>query len=435
MNRAAKSLLESHFDRVWVEGELSNFARPSSGHWYFTLKDDRAQVRCALFRQHNARLRFTPDNGDRVRLRARVSLYESRGEFQLIGEFMEAAGAGALQARFDALRQRLQAEGLFATARKQALPDSVSRLAVISSRSGAALQDILRVLERRNPAIEVTVFPSPVQGAQAATALRRALARVEDCAGREGAFDAVILARGGGSLEDLDAFNSEALARAIVASPLPVVVGVGHEVDFTIADFAADYRAPTPSAAAEVLSEDRREQLQRLAILDRRLSEAMRVQLERRRRELRHWRQRLRHPGARLREQMQRTDEAELRLQRTMGAVLLRHRLRLEETARRLRAQSPLARIERYRQRLDALAQAAQRDLKRQLAALGAALARQGQLVASLDPLAILRRGYAVIYDERGQVVRDSGRVAARQRLRAVLAEGELALEALPKDE
>ena len=436
LNRAAKTLLESHFGRVWVEGELSNFARPSSGHWYFTLKDDKAQVRCALFRQHNARLRFTPDNGDRVRLRARVSLYASRGEFQLIGEFMEAAGAGALQARFDALRQRLQAEGLFATARKQALPGSVSRLAVISSRSGAALQDILRVLERRNPAIEVTVFPSPVQGAQAATALRRALARVEDCAARrEGAFDAVILARGGGSLEDLDAFNSEALARAIVASPLPVVVGVGHEVDFTIADFAADYRAPTPSAAAEVLSEDRREQLQRLAILDRRLSEAMRVQLERRRRELRHWRQRLRHPGARLREQMQRTDEAELRLQRTMGAVLLRHRLRLEETARRLQAQSPLARIERYRQRLDALAQAAQRDLRRQLAALRAALARQGQLVASLNPLAIVQRGYAVIYDEQGRVVRNSGRVAARQRLRAVLAEGELALEALPKDE
>lgn len=436
LNRAAKSLLENYFDRVWVEGELSNFARPSSGHWYFTLKDDKAQVRCALFRNRNARLRFTPGNGDRVRLRARVSLYEGRGEFQLVGEFMEAAGAGALQARFDALRQRLQAEGLFATERKQALPRAVSRLAVISSRSGAALQDILRVLERRDPAIEVTVFPSPVQGKHADRALLRALERAEDfAAGRDGAFDALILARGGGSLEDLEAFNSEDLARAIVASPLPVVVGVGHEVDFTIADFAADYRAPTPSAAAEVLSEDRRERLERLAILNQRLSRAVRVSLQRRRRELRHWRQRLRHPGSRLRERIQRTDELELRLKRALGDLLLRHRSRLEHQTRRLRAQSPIARIDRYRGRLGALEHAAKRGLRRRLAALGAALARQKQLVAGLNPLAILRRGYAVIYDDGGRVVRASKRVAARQRLRAVLAEGELALEVLAKDE
>ena len=436
LNRVAKRLLESHFDRVWVEGELSNFARPSSGHWYFTLKDDKAQVRCALFRNRNARLRFTPDNGDRVRLRARVSLYEGRGEFQLVGEFMEPAGAGALQASFDALRQRLQAEGLFATQRKRALPGSVSRLAVITSRTGAALQDILRVLERRNPAIEVTVFPSPVQGAQAAEALLQALERANGfAAGRDGAFDAIILARGGGSLEDLGAFNDEALARAIVASPLPVVVGVGHEVDFSIADFAADYRAPTPSAAAEVLSEDRRELLERLDILNQRLGQAVNVQLQRRQRELRHWRQRLRHPGSRLREQIQRTDELELRLKRTINGLLLRRHARLEHRIQHLRAQSPLARIQRCRDRLGTLEQTTKRGLTRRLAVLGETLLRQQQLLASLNPLAILQRGYAVIYDDKDRVVRASGRVAVRQRLRAVLAEGELAVEVLSKGE
>ena len=270
LNGRVRSLLESHFDFVWVEGEISNMARPSSGHWYFTLKDDSAQVRCAMFRGKNQRLRFSPENGDQVRLRARVSLYEGRGDFQLIGEFMEPAGAGALQAQFDALRNKLQQEGLFSADRKRELPTDVSHLAVITSPTGAALQDILQVLERRNPAIRVTVIGAMVQGEGAAGQLRDAMElanhlylehlesvdaqiaakstqedvnadHVVDDADSEPEwdFDAIILARGGGSLEDLWAFNDEALARAIVESTLPVVTGVGHEVDFTIADFAA----------------------------------------------------------------------------------------------------------------------------------------------------------------------------------------------------
>ncbi|MDP5052955.1 MAG: exodeoxyribonuclease VII large subunit, partial [Congregibacter sp.] len=283
LNRQVRGLLESHFDFVWVEGELSNLARPSSGHWYFTLKDDAAQVRCAMFKNYNQRLRFAPTNGDQVRLRARLSLYEGRGEFQLIGEFMEPAGAGALQARFEALRDQLRQEGLFDASIKSALPKSVAHLAVITSPTGAALQDILHVLARRNPAIRVTVLPVPVQGDNAAAEIRRALINAnvyaktrDDCD-----FDAIILARGGGSLEDLWAFNDEALARAIVASDLPVVCGVGHEVDVTIADFAADARAPTPSAAAELLSEDREELLAQLGQSRRRLNRAMQHCLER----------------------------------------------------------------------------------------------------------------------------------------------------------
>ncbi|MEL7044447.1 MAG: exodeoxyribonuclease VII large subunit, partial [Pseudomonadota bacterium] len=310
LNRRVRTLLESHFDFVWVEGEVSNFARPSSGHWYFSLKDDSAQVRCAMFRNRNARLRYTPANGDQIRLRARVSLYEGRGEFQLIGEFLEPAGAGALQARFDALRDRLRAEGLFDSARKRPLPRHVSHLAVVTSPTGAALQDILQVLERRNPGIQITVLASPVQGERAPEQLRAAVARANRLA-KERAdcdFDALIVARGGGSLEDLWAFNDEALAREIVASELPVVVGVGHEVDVTIADFAADLRAPTPSAAAEILSEDRSEALLLLRRQFRALTRAYVQSMGRRKLRLDALAARLRHPGDRIREQAQRVD-------------------------------------------------------------------------------------------------------------------------------
>ncbi len=258
-------LLESHFDFVWVEGEVSNFTVPSSGHWYFSLKDSGAQVRCAMFRNRNQRLRFTPANGDHIRLRCRVSLYEGRGEFQLIVEHLEQAGAGALQAAFEKLKARLLAEGLFDAQRKKPLPASVSRLGVITSPTGAAIHDILTVLRRRCPGIAVFLFPVAVQGEAAAREIAAAIERANRWQ-REGKvqLDALIVGRGGGSLEDLWAFNEEIVARAIAASELPIVSAVGHEVDFTIADMVADHRAATPSAAAELLSPDQREWLQRL---------------------------------------------------------------------------------------------------------------------------------------------------------------------------
>ena len=266
--REVKTLLESHFDFVWVEGEISNLARPASGHWYFSLKDDNAQVRCAMFRRANQRLRFTPENGDAVRLRARVSLYEARGDFQLIVEFLEPAGAGALQARFEALRAKLEAEGLFAAERKRPLPTAPAHLGIITSATGAALHDMLTVLRRRCPLIRVSVLPVPVQGVEAAPAVCAAIARANRWH-ESGAipFDALIVGRGGGSLEDLWAFNEESVARAIAGSALPVVSAVGHETDITIADLVADQRAPTPSAAAELLSPDQADWRLRLAQL------------------------------------------------------------------------------------------------------------------------------------------------------------------------
>lgn len=435
LNRQVRSLLESHFSFVWVEGEISNLARPSSGHWYFTLKDDKAQVRCAMFKNYNQRLRFSPANGDQVRLRARVSLYEGRGEFQLIGEFMEPAGAGALQARFEALRDQLRQEGLFDAGIKQSLPRSVAHLAVITSPTGAALQDILHVLARRNPSIRVTVLPVPVQGANAATEIRQALIDAnayalsrDDCD-----FDAVILARGGGSLEDLWSFNDEALARAIVASELPVVCGVGHEVDVTIADFAADARAPTPSAAAELLSEDREELLAQLEQSHRRLRRAMQHRMERASLQLKQLRARLRHPGDRLREQSQRLDDLEGRLRRAI-------RLRLDQLSRdnhvlseRLRANSPQRRIEHHQEHLHRQRVALKVAMGQKIAWKRQALERREQVLASLNPLAILERGYSILSDEQGSVVRSSTEVAAQQKLFARLAKGnlELRVEAL----
>ncbi|EED32588.1 exodeoxyribonuclease VII, large subunit [gamma proteobacterium NOR5-3] len=430
LNRQVRSLLESHFSFVWVEGEISNLARPSSGHWYFTLKDDKAQVRCAMFKNYNQRLRFNPQNGDQVRLRARVSLYEGRGEFQLIGEFMEPAGAGALQARFEALRDQLRQEGLFDAGIKQALPRSVAHLAVITSPTGAALQDILHVLARRNPSIRVTVLPVSVQGTSAAAEIRQALRDAnysaktrDDCD-----FDAVILARGGGSLEDLWAFNDEALARAIVASELPVVCGVGHEVDVTIADFAADARAPTPSAAAELLSDDREELLAQLEQSRKRLSRAMHHHLERANLQLSQLRARLRHPGDRLREQSQRLDELEGRLRRAMNLRLDQLRRDLNVRSDRLRTHSPGRRIEQHQEHLQRQRVALRVAMGQKLAWQRQALQRREQVLASLNPLAILDRGYSILSDGQGTVIRASTEVAAKQKLYARLAQGSLEL-------
>ncbi|EAQ95945.1 exodeoxyribonuclease VII large subunit [Congregibacter litoralis] len=430
LNRQARSLLESHFSYVWIEGELSNFARPSSGHWYFTLKDDKAQVRCAMFKTYNQRLRFSPNNGDQVRVRARVSLYEGRGEFQLIGEFLEPAGAGALQARFEALRDQLRAEGLFDAANKQPLPRSVNHLAVITSPTGAALQDILQVLARRNPSIRVTILPVAVQGTDAPGEIRQALQEANEYARSryDCDFDAVIIARGGGSLEDLWAFNDEALAREIVASKLPVVSGVGHEVDVTIADFAADVRAPTPSAAAELLSEDRVELIARLAEAQKRLHRAMVHRLERERMNLDRMRARLKHPGDRLREQAQRLDELENRLNRAIKQRLAQLQHAQQARRERLLSHSPLRRLTISREKVARQKAALEAAMAQKLAWHRQGLERREQVLKSLNPLAILERGYAIISDAQGGVVRASDAVSPEQVLEARLARGRLKL-------
>ena len=298
LNRQVKRLLESNFDFIWVEGELSNFARPASGHWYFSLKDADCQVRCAMFRNRNQRVRQVPANGEAVRLRARVSLYEGRGEFQLIVEHLEPAGAGALQLAYEALKEKLRSEGLFEAGRKRPLPSFPSRIGVITSPSGAAIRDILSVFRRRYPGLESDVLPVPVQGAEAAPAICRALelANQWHAAGSR-YFDVLVVGRGGGSLEDLWAFNEESVARAIVASALPVVSAVGHEVDFTIADFVADARAATPSASAELLSPEALEWLAQFRALERQLARATQRRISDSAQVLNHLRRLLRHPG------------------------------------------------------------------------------------------------------------------------------------------
>jgi exodeoxyribonuclease VII large subunit len=430
LNRQAKNLLESHFDFVWVEGEISNFACPSSGHWYFSLKDGNAQVRCAMFRNRNQRVRFTPENGDAIRLRARVSLYEGRGEFQLIVEHLEHAGAGALQAAFDKLKTRLAAEGLFDQALKQPLPAQVSRLGVITSPTGAAIHDILTVLERRCPAIEVYILPVAVQGEGAAAEICAAIERanrLQDAG--EIHLDALIVGRGGGSLEDLWAFNEESVARAIVASKLPIVSAVGHEIDFSIADLAADHRAPTPSAAAELLSPDQREWQERLRVLEASLHRQIKRKLADAARELEHLRKRLKHPGAQLREQAQRLDDLEQRLLLAQQNILRQRHAELALLASRLTARSPQPVIAQHQAELQRLSLRLESAIKKRLADANQQVSHLAQVLESLSPTAILQRGYAIVTDAQGRVITSAQGQSIGDPVQARLARGRLDLE------
>jgi len=429
LNRQAKNLLESHFDFVWVEGEVSNFAAPSSGHWYFSLKDGNAQVRCAMFRNRNQRVRFTPGNGDAIRLRCRVSLYEGRGEFQLIVEHMEHAGAGVLQAQFEKLKARLLAEGLFNPEHKKPLPASVTRLGVITSPTGAAIHDILHVLRRRCPGIGVAILPVAVQGEDAAPQISAAIERANRWQRTGKArFDALIVARGGGSLEDLWAFNEESVARAIAASELPIVSAVGHETDFSIADMAADQRAPTPSAAAELLSPDQREWLQRLHTIELNLQRLIRRKLADTATQLGHLRRRLKHPGSALREQAQRLDDLEQRLILAQRNRLQRHRAELDLLHSRVLGHSPLARLQQLQRERARLAAQLESAMRHRLQQSSDQLAHFAHMLDSLSPLGTLQRGYAIVTDSRGEVVTRASAMAVGDAVSARLASGRLGL-------
>jgi exodeoxyribonuclease VII large subunit len=345
LNREARGILERGFATIWLEGELSNLARPASGHWYFSLKDANAQIRAAMFRQRNMNAGFVPKDGLHVLVRARVSLYEPRGDYQLIVEHMEEAGEGALRRQFEELKNRLLRAGLFAEEHKRKLPALPRRIGVVTSPTGAAIRDVLHILKRRFPAIPVLIFPVPVQGAAAAPAIAEALRE----AGERGDCDVLILARGGGSLEDLWAFNDERVARAIYDCPIPVVCGIGHEIDFTIADFVADVRAPTPSGAAELVAPDQRVWRRAFADLLARLDHFARTLLARRS-ELLEWlgkRLAQAHPGARLAQQAQRLDDFGERLRLATVHRLEVKRGRLNTAVRALHAVSPLATLER----------------------------------------------------------------------------------------
>ena len=433
LNREARFLLEDSFPLIWVEGEISNFARPSSGHWYLTLKDEAAQVRCAMFRNRNRLVRFAPQNGMHILARARVSLYEARGDYQLILEHMEDAGDGALRLAFEQLKRRLAEEGLFDANLRQPLPALPHRIGIITSPTGAAIRDILSILRRRFPAIPVIVYPTQVQGKEAAAQIARTIS----LAARRGECDVLILARGGGSLEDLWAFNEECVARAIHACPIPIVSGIGHETDTTIADFVADVRAPTPSGAAELVSPHRGEWLETFQRLEKRCLSLFTQQLAQYQQRL-HWlttRLRQQHPGQQLQQHAQRLDELAQRLSRAMRASIMLRQSRLAELRARLRAHNPLDRIRHQREHGRQLQQ-------RLVRAMGAGLerrhARLRELARALDtvsPLATLGRGYAIARRlPGGQILRNAADVKKGDDIELRLAEGRLTCEVSTTD-
>ncbi|WP_036989579.1 exodeoxyribonuclease VII large subunit [Pseudomonas vranovensis] len=421
LNGRARVLLEDVFRNVWVEGEISNLARPASGHVYFTLKDSGAQVRCALFRQNAARVRQALRDGLAVKVRGKVSLFEGRGDYQLILDTVEPAGDGALRLAFEALKEKLGAEGLFSSENKVALPAHPQRIGIVSSPTGAVIRDIISVFRRRAPQVELTLIPTAVQGREAINQIVRAL-QLADSRG----FDALILARGGGSLEDLWCFNEEAVARAIAACVTPIVSAVGHETDVSISDFVADVRAPTPSAAAELLAPDSSDLQRRIDSLKRRLLLRIQSRLAHDRLRLDSLTRRLRHPGERLRQQAQRLDDLDMRLRRAFEQRLNQRRERLARLDTRLAAQHPGRTLALLKQRLDSLAERLPRAMRETLKDRRQRLQAQVQTLHVVSPLATLGRGYSILLDERGQAIRNAEQTRNGQRLTARLGDGEL---------
>jgi exodeoxyribonuclease VII large subunit len=434
LNNAVARLLEQEFAWLWVEGEISNLATPASGHIYFTLKDTGAQVRCAMFRSRRRELKFTPDNGSHVVVRCRVSLYEVRGDYQLIIDRMEEAGAGALQRQFEELKHKLAAEGLFADSHKQAIPEVPSCIGVITSRSGAAIRDVLSVIARRFPAVDVKLFPVAVQGEESAPAICRALQLAEQHA----ACDVLLLVRGGGSLEDLWSFNEERVARAIYDCPIPVVSGVGHEVDITIADFVADHRAATPTAAAESVTPDQQAWMQTLDWYHTRLEQLSRDRLSRLTERLSWLRTRLsqQHPLSILQGIQQRVTDIEQRMHLSTSYKLRAASDRLQHAHTRLRACSPAFVIQNYRSSIVRMQQQMHFLHKASLEKRRSRLSTLASTLNAISPLQTLGRGYSITSNAAGQIITDTDNVAQDELIQTRLRNGQLLsrIEKITKD-
>ncbi|SMQ95845.1 exodeoxyribonuclease VII large subunit [Xanthomonas fragariae] len=429
LNTLARDLLEGSFPLVWVEAELSSVTRPSSGHLYFTLKDARAQIRCAMFKPKSTWLTFQPREGVHVLARGRLTLYEARGDYQLVLDHMEEAGEGALRRAFDALRARLAAEGLFDTERKQPLPTHMRRLAVITSPSGAAVRDVLSVLSRRFPLLEVDLLPSLVQGDSAAAQITSLLQRA-DASGR---YDVILITRGGGSLEDLWAFNDERLARAIAAAQTPVVSAVGHETDFSLSDFVADVRAPTPSVAAELLVPDQRELVARVQRAHARIAQLQQHALGNamQRADLLALRLRAHSPQARLQLLHRRQEDAGRQLRARMSQALERLQARVQRGQAQLQSHNPQRNLAPLQQRLRALHP--QAAMQRRLQHDRLHLRGLVRSLEAVSPLATVARGYAIVTRPGdGSVVRSAAEVVAGERLRARLADGNIKVRVEP---
>ncbi len=422
LNRQSKELLETYLHRVQVTGEISNLARPSSGHWYFTLKDQRAQVRCAMFKSRTQYLKFIPKEGEQVVVTASVSLYEARGDYQLIVDAMQSAGEGALQLAFEEMKQRLFNEGLFAPEHKQAIPAHPKHLGIVTSPTGAAVKDIISVLKRRFPSLPVSIYPTQVQGQQAAGQIVQAIER----ANRDNICDVLIIGRGGGSLEDLWPFNEEIVARAIFNSRIPTISAVGHEVDTAISDFVADLRAPTPSAAAELVSPDRFEWLGRFEQLERSLVRIMQNRLGQQNFHVVQLIKRLRHPKDKLREYMQRLDMAEMRLKTAMQRRLQTQQSRLQTCQNALSQYKPDKQLALLKQSNDQLQKRLVKAMEANLKQWQQSLGRQVEVLNAVSPLSILSRGYAINSTPDGQIIHSHEQVNVGDQIVAQLHQGKL---------
>jgi exodeoxyribonuclease VII large subunit len=425
LNREARQLLEDALPQLWVSGEISNLAKPGSGHLYFSLKDADAQVRCAMFRSAANRLRFRPKDGDQVLVQGRVSIYEARGSYQLIIAQMEEAGEGLLRKKFEALKAQLSAEGLFDPSRKQALPELPASIGIVTSPTGAAIRDILHVLKRRYPSARVLIYPTRVQGEgsaeEIAGAIHTASARAE--------CDVLIVTRGGGSLEDLWSFNEEIVARAVYDCAIPVVSAVGHEIDFTIADLVADVRAPTPSGAAEIVTPDTSDMLRSLDTIKRRLFQAIRHRAAVLRAQSTRMTVRLErtHPGTKLRQLQQRADDLNRQLLVGMTNLTGQRRVQQQALNHRLREAAPDSLLNSYSGKSATLAIRLDNSIRNIIRDMRGRLAVSAGALNSISPLATLERGYAIVADaETGAILRDVQNIKAGDRIQARLAQGRL---------
>ena len=424
LNRLARNILEDELGNVWVKGDISNMLRASSGHWYFTLKDSGAQVKAAMFRGNNRLIKQPPKDGDEVIVRGRISLYEPRGDYQLIVEHMQGAGEGLLKQKFEQLKAQLHSEGLFDPQHKQALPDNIHRVGVITSPDGAALHDILTVLKRRSPTTEVVIYPTQVQGTPATLQIAEAIAM----ANLRNEVDVLIVGRGGGSLEDLWCFNEEQVARAIFASHIPVISAVGHETDFSIADMVADLRAPTPSAAAELVSADRREHLRQLTTLRQQLLARLQSHFRTAHQHIDLAQARLArlHPEYRLQQQAQRIDNLQVRLNGSIHSVLQRAESRLQRAYAKVQQQSPVHTVKQATQQQRMLQKALNAAMLARIQQAGVHLSEQAHLLNTLSPLSTLERGFSVPFQPDGQLIRSVHQVKAGDNMINRLVDGEI---------
>lgn len=426
LNRQARMTIEQRFNQTWVSGELSSLAKPGSGHWYFTLKDNAAQVRCAMFANANRRARIQPANGQQVLIRGRVSLYEGRGEFQIIVEHIEPAGEGALRAAFDALKHQLDAEGLFAAERKKELPVMPRRVAVVTSPTGAALKDVLAVWRRRYPVLEVVVVPTAVQGAEAENHIINALERAEALHP-----DVILLTRGGGSMEDLWIFNAESIARTIAQIHVPVVSAIGHEIDVAMTDFVADVRAPTPSAAAELIAPDGDELQQILRAQLRRLSLVLSANLRERQLSLEKLALGLVSPSRYCQQAAQRLDDLHGRLLRTTANTLDAQNAQRSALNLRLVAQRPDRKITALRHRLNETHNLLKNAVISKVQARQQRLGASARMLESLSPLPTLIRGYTILRDESGNVLSEISQLNVNQEIHGQMQDGKFSAKIL----